>query len=110
MEGLPETLGHLKDSIKSYNPKNWHQRQESERFRSFSYEDIVARDKANPDIFWPRDDSLEDSDNLPAPDVLAAETVENLEAALEQFSEIYAEGVASEYESTRENAFFSSTL
>ena len=47
----------------------------------------MARDKANLDIFWLRDESLEDSDNLPDPDVLAREIVEELEAALEQFKE-----------------------
>jgi type I restriction enzyme M protein len=31
------------------------------------------------------DDSLADSDNLPPPDVIAQEIVEDLEAALEQF-------------------------
>jgi type I restriction enzyme M protein len=45
----------------------------------------MARDKVNLDIFWLRDESLEDSANLPAPDVLAAEIVEDLQAALEQF-------------------------
>ena len=46
------------------------------------------RDKASIDIFWLRDESLEESDNLPDPDVLAQEIVEDLEAALEQFREI----------------------
>jgi type I restriction enzyme M protein len=44
--------------------------------------------KAARDIFWLRDESLEESDNLPDPDVLAQEIVEDLEAALEQFHEI----------------------
>jgi type I restriction enzyme M protein len=57
----------------------------------FSYEELVARDKANLDIFWLRDESLEDSDNLPEPDVLAREIVEELKAALEQFSGIVEE-------------------
>jgi type I restriction enzyme M protein len=48
----------------------------------------INRDKASLDIFWLRDESLEDSDNLPNPDVLALEIVEDLEAALEQFREI----------------------
>jgi type I restriction enzyme M protein len=50
--------------------------------------EIAARDKVSLDIFWLRDESLSDSDNLPAPDVIAAEIVEDLEAALEQFQEI----------------------
>ncbi len=58
------------------------------RWRSYDYEDLIARDKASLDIFWLKDDSLEDSDNLPEPGVLAAEIVEDLQAALEQFREI----------------------
>ena len=51
-------------------------------------EELINRDKASLDIFWLRDESLEDSDNLPNPDVLAQEIVEDLEAALEQFAAI----------------------
>jgi type I restriction enzyme M protein len=76
----------LKEFLSCYQSDNRHQRQESERFKSFSYDELVKRDKANLDIFWLKDDSLEDSANLPAPDVLAAEIVEDLEAALAQFA------------------------
>lgn len=51
----------------------------------------MVRDKVNLDIFWLRDESLEDSANLPDPDVLAGEIVAELEAALEQFAGIYEE-------------------
>jgi type I restriction enzyme M protein len=51
-------------------------------------EELISRDKASLDIFWLRDKSLEDSADLPDPDVLAQEIVEDLEAALEQFREI----------------------
>jgi type I restriction enzyme M protein len=51
-------------------------------------DELIARDKASLDIFWLRDESLEDSDNLPEPGVIAQEIVEDLEAALEQFKEI----------------------
>ena len=74
-----------------YNPNNRHEREESERFKPFTYEELIARDKTNLDIFWLKDESLEDSENLPEPEVLAAEIVENLEAALEQFRGIYEE-------------------
>jgi type I restriction enzyme M protein len=50
--------------------------------------DVVKRDKANLDIFWLRDKSLEDSDDLPSPDVLAQEIADDLQAALEQFAAI----------------------
>lgn len=64
------------------------QRAESERWKSFSYNDIVARDKANLDITWLRDESLEDLDNLPSPDVIAREIVEDLTAALAEFEAV----------------------
>jgi type I restriction enzyme M protein len=62
------------------------ERQETERFRCFSYDDLTRRDKLNLDLFWLKDDSLQDLDHLPAPEVIAAEIVENLQAALEQFT------------------------
>jgi type I restriction enzyme M protein len=55
------------------------------RWRVYEYDDLVARDKASLDIFWLKDDSLADSDNLPSPEVIAQEIVEDLQAALEQF-------------------------
>ncbi|MDA8584986.1 type I restriction-modification system subunit M [Rhodobacteraceae bacterium] len=73
----------LDDFVKCY-----HERKETKRFRRFAYEDLVVRDKLNMDIFWLKDDSLEDIDALPEPDVIAAEIVENLEAALEQFRSV----------------------
>jgi len=61
------------------------------RLRAYDYENLINRDKASLDVFWLRDESLEESDNLPDPDVLAQEIVEGLEAALEQFREITAD-------------------
>jgi type I restriction enzyme M protein len=61
---------------------------ESERFKRFTYADLMARDKANLDIFWLEDDSLADTENLPKPVVLATEIVEDLEEALEEFSAV----------------------
>jgi len=60
----------------------------SERWKSFKYAELIARDKTNLDIFWIKDDSLEDTENLPAPEVLAQEIVEQLEAALEEFRSV----------------------
>jgi type I restriction enzyme M protein len=51
----------------------------------YSYDELIARDKASLDIFWLKDESLADSDNLPAPEIIAQEIVEDLQAALEQF-------------------------
>ena len=67
---------------------NRFQRKKTERFKCFGYDDLIKRDKVNLDIFWLKDDLLEDSANLPAPDIIAAEIMEDLQAALEQFSEI----------------------
>ena len=55
------------------------------RWRAYEYDELITRDKASLDIFWLKDDSLADSDNLPPPDVIAQEIVDDLEAALEQF-------------------------
>jgi type I restriction enzyme M protein len=79
----------LKDFVKCYNPTNRFERQETDRFKVFSYDDIMKRDKVSLDIFWLKDESIEDSANLPAPEILAKEIADNLEAALEQFNEIY---------------------
>jgi type I restriction enzyme M protein len=81
----------LNDFVACYNPKNHHERKESERFKSFIYEKLAKRDKLNLDIFWLKDESLEDSANLPDPDIIAAEIVEDLEAALSQFATIAAD-------------------
>jgi type I restriction enzyme M protein len=80
----------LDDLIACYNPANRQERTETERFRAFTYDELTARDKASLDIFWLRDVSLEDSENLPAPEVIAAEIVEDLQAALDQFAAIAA--------------------
>lgn len=79
----------LQDFINCYNPKNRFKRKETERFRCFKYEELMQRDKVSLDIFWLKDESLEDSANLPDPDVLAKDIAENLESALEQFGSIY---------------------
>jgi len=84
----PLTFDDLTDFIDCYNPENRHEREETERFKSYSYEELIERDKANLDIFWLKDDSLEDVEDLPEPEVLAADITENLEAALDQFSQI----------------------
>ena len=88
----PLAYDDLKDFIKCYNPADRHKRKETwsakspeGRWRKYTYAEIIARDKASLDIFWLKDDSLEDSANLPEPGILAAEIVEDLEAALEQF-------------------------
>ena len=82
----------LDDFVKCYNPKNrnkrkstWSEKKLDGRWRSFDYEELINRDKASLDILWLKDESLEDSENLPEPGILAQEIVVDLEAALEQF-------------------------
>ena len=90
---------HLEEFVALYNPANRHSRKGNwsaegdaaagsgpdGRWRVYDYAELVARDKASLDIFWLKDDSLADSDNLPPPDVIAQKIVDDLEAALEQF-------------------------
>ncbi len=78
----------LDDFVACYNRKNRNNRKESERFKCFTYEELVKRDKLNLDIFWLKDEALEESSNLPAPEVIAADIAADLEAALEQFAAI----------------------
>lgn len=68
----------------------WSEIDPAGRWRMYTYEELAARDKANLDIFWLRDESLEDSANLPAPEVLAQEIADDLEAALEQIKGVLA--------------------
>ena len=91
----PMTVEHLADFVKCYNPENRHKRKETwneetgeGRWRKYSYEEIITRDKTSLDIFWLRDKSLTDLDNLPDPDILAHEIIENLESGLSSFKEI----------------------
>jgi type I restriction enzyme M protein len=91
----PMKFEDLQDFIRCYNPENRQERKETwskdnpnGRWRKFSYDEIVSRDKTNLDIFWLKDKSLADLDNLPDPDILAFEIIENVEAGLESFREI----------------------
>ncbi|MHA7648073.1 class I SAM-dependent DNA methyltransferase [Nitrosopumilus sp. S4] len=79
---------HLDDFVKCYNAKNILKRKESERFRAYSYDDLIKRDKTSWDLFWLKDDSLEDIENLPPPEIIADEIKENLESALDSINEL----------------------
>ena len=80
---------HLQDFVDSYLPgKSPDERVETERFRKFGYDELVARDKCNLDIFWLKDPSLEDADALQPPEIIAQEIVDDLEAALSEFAAI----------------------
>ena len=91
-------MEHLTDFLTCYNPTNRHKRQETYhaetnpegRWRKFTYEEIVSRDKTSLDIFWIKDRTLSDLDNLPDPKDLAADIVENIEAGLNNFRSVLA--------------------
>lgn len=78
----------LDEFVKCYTAKRrkptWSEKNTDGRWRAYDYDELVARDKASLDIFWLKDESLEDSENLPTPEVIAAEIVDDLESALEQ--------------------------
>ena len=84
----PLNRSHLDDFVACYNAGDRGEREETERFRRFSYDDLINRDKVSLDIFWLRDESMEDMASLPPPDEIAEEIVEDLRAALEQLEEI----------------------
>lgn len=91
----PLTDADLDDFVQCYNPPNRHDRKETwsdnnpdGRFRRFDVNQILERDKTSLDIFWIKDKSLADLDNLPDPDVLASEIIDNLQSALESFQEL----------------------
>jgi len=86
----PLKLDDLQDFVTCYQPRNRHERKASERFKFYSYDELVARDKASLDIFWLKDDSLENLDDLPSPEVLQQEIIGHLEAALEAFRDVAA--------------------
>jgi len=78
----------LDDFVLCYHRKNRGERKEGERFKCFTYEELIKRDKLNLDIFWLKDEALEESANLPAPEIIAADITADLEAAMEQFATI----------------------
>ena len=85
----PLRRSHLDEFVDCYKPgRSRSERVESERFKAFTYDELIARDKANLDLAWLKDDSIEDAADLPAPDVLAVEIMEELEAALGEFAAI----------------------
>jgi type I restriction enzyme M protein len=92
----------LDEFVKCYNPENrhtrkptWTEKNPDGRWRAFDYEEIINRDKASLDIFWLKDESLEESENLPEPDIIAREIVEDLQDALAQF-QLIAEDLGEE--------------
>lgn len=77
----------LQEFIENYNTRR---RKENERFKFYKYSELIARDKASLDIFWLKDNSLDNLDNLPPPAVLQQEIIDHLEAALRAFKDVPA--------------------
>jgi type I restriction enzyme M protein len=86
----PLKFDDLREFILCYNPENRYERMASDRFKFYSYDELVARNKASLDIFWLKDDSLDNLDDLPTPDVLQQEIIDHLEAALASFRDVAA--------------------
>ncbi len=88
----------LDEFVACFNPPNrherkatWSEKRPDGRWRAYGYDELVARDKCSLDLFWLKDDSLLDADNLPDPDEIAEEIAEDLRSALEQIEEILAD-------------------
>ncbi len=66
----------------------WSEATPEGRWRPYTYDEILSRDKVSLDIFWLRDESLEDSANLPDPHLLAQEIADDLRSALAQIEDV----------------------
>lgn len=84
----PLSRDHLDDFVKCYNAKNILKRKETEKFRAYSYDDLIKRDKTSLDIFWLKDGSLEDLEDLPSPEILSKDVKKDLESALNSVNEM----------------------
>ena len=91
----PLTFAHLEGFVACYKAENRHAREETwsednpdGRWRAYSREELLQRDKASLDVFWLKDASMTDLDNLPEPEVLADEIMENLRSALRSFEAV----------------------
>lgn len=69
--------------------ETWSEENPEGRLRKFTYDEVIARDKTNLDIFWLKDKSLTDLDNIPEPDDIAAEIIDNLEEGINYFKKNY---------------------
>lgn len=88
LKNNPLTRADLDEFTTCYCAGRTNRRKETERFKRFDVDELLKRDELNLDIFWLKDESLDDVDSLPPPDVIAAEIVENLQAALEAFQSV----------------------
>jgi len=80
---------HLIPFVECYQAKDrnkttetWSKENPKGRFRKYTYDEIITREKMNFDIFWLKDDNYIDIDSLPEPEILAQEIIDNVESAL----------------------------
>ena len=85
------TRADLEDFVQCFKPGALNDREESERFKRFSYEELLQRDKTNLDIFWLKDDSIVDPNDLPEPQIIAEEIQNSLEAALAEIAKLLSQ-------------------
>lgn len=78
----------LEDFVQAFSAGHRQDRVETERFKKFAYDDLIARDKTNLDILWLKDDSIVDAADLPAPEVIAEEILESLQSAVEEIQAV----------------------
>jgi type I restriction enzyme M protein len=88
---LDEFVSCYKPGDRHRRKATWSEKSADGRWRAYTCDEIVARDKVSLDVFWLRDESLEDSANLPDPHVLAQEIVDNLRSAPEQIEDVLAD-------------------
>jgi type I restriction enzyme M protein len=88
-------MSDLTDFIKCYSPEDrskrkptWSNKTPDGRWRAFSFDELYSRDKLNLDIFWLDDETQESLDSTDNPNDIAAEILEDLQAAILQLSEI----------------------
>lgn len=87
----PLSATDLEDFMECYNSEDLSARKETERFKKYTYDELIKRDNTNLDIFWIKDDSLVDLENLPEPEILLEEIIDNLKNALEEFESVKEE-------------------
>lgn len=87
-EDLQDFIDRYKDGNTAKREETWSPENPEGRWKKFTYEEIIARDKTSLDITWLKDQSLADLDNLPDPDVIAQEIIENIESGLEAFRSV----------------------
>jgi type I restriction enzyme M protein len=78
----------LEEFVHAFSAGHHQDRVETDRFKKFSYDELIARDKTNLDILWLKDDSIVDAADLPAPEVIAEEILESLQAAVEEIQAV----------------------